>query len=417
MAEQGQPGAQNPAAAQQANPQPAQPAQAAQHAQAAQAAQPAAAQPAPAQAPDATQLLLQSMALLTQSMTQLASATQANNSSKAVQKPAPFKGEQGGEARRFLAAFTMWAMTQGASLNHLDAAGNAVGPRNDQWIRTVLSYLQDDAALWATPAMEQLTLGHMPFNNDWNEFRSQFKARFESVDEAVDAKERLRKLYQGSLTVPEYAARFKELAGRTGYSGADLRDRFYEHLSDAIKDELVHTARPIGTLEELITVTADIDVRVRQRRAEKARQQGRTLPTPSTRTPAAVHTTPFTPAARDPNAMDVDATRTREDFNRFMRGKCYGCGSEAHVKKDGGHDREICNYCRRAGHREVVCMDKFLKKPRSQRASATVEGEGEAQTAASTSTPSAVDTSVLLAQLMEQQKLLAEQIAALQQSF
>ena len=53
----------------------------------------------------------------------------------------------------------------------------------------------------------------------------------------------------------------------------------------------------------------------------------------------------------------------------------------------------------------------------SQRVSATVEGEGEAQTAASTSTPSAVDTSVLLAQLMEQQKLLAEQIAALQQSF
>ena len=408
---QGQQGAQNPAAAQAA--QAAQPAQA----QAPQVAQPAAAQPAPAQAPDPTQLLLQSMALLTQSMTQLASATQANNSSRAVQKPVPFKGEQGGEARRFLAAFTMWAMTQGASLNHLDAAGNAVGPRNDQWIRTVLSYLQDDAALWATPAMEQLTLGHMPFNNDWNEFRSQFKARFESVDEAVDAKERLRKLYQGSLTVPEYTARFKELAGRTGYSDADLRDRFYEHLSDAIKDELVHTARPIGTLEQLIPVTADIDVRVRQRHAEKARQQGRTFPTPPTRTPAAVHTTPFTPAARDPNAMDVDATRTREEFNRLMRGKCYGCSSEAHVKKDGGHNREICNHCRRAGHHEVVCMDKFLKKPCSQRVSATAEGEGEAQTAASTSTPPAADTAGLLAQLMEQQKLLAEQIAALQQSF
>ena len=62
-------------------------------------------------------------------------------------------------------------------------------------------------------------------------------------------------------------------------------------------------------------------------------------------------------------------------------------------------------------------MDKFLKKPRSQRASATAEGEGEAQTAASTSTPSSADTAGLLVQLMEQQKLLAEQIAALQQSF
>ena len=357
------------------------------------------------------------MTLLTQSMAQLASATQTNSTSKAVQKPAPFKGEQGGEARRFLAAFTMWAMTQGASLNHLDAAGNAVNPRNEQWIRTVLSYMQDDAALWATPAMEELTRGHTPFNNDWNEFRQQFKARFESVDEAVDAKERLRKLWQGSLTVPEYAARFNELAGRTGYSGADLRDRFYDHLSDAIKDELVHTARATGTLEELVTVTADIDIRVRQRRAEKARQPGRTPVTTSTRVPAAAHITPFAPAARDPNAMEVDATRTREEFNRLMRGKCYGCGSDAHVKKDGGHDREICNYCRRVGHRELVCMDKFLKKPRSQRAAATTEGEEEPQTAASTSNPAAVDTSALLAQLLEQQKLLAEQIAAIQQSF
>ena len=65
-------------------------------------------------------------------------------------------------------------------------------------------------------------------------------------------------------------------------------------------------------------------------------------------------------------------------------------------------------------------MDKFLKKPRSQRASATTEGEGEpqsSQTVASTSTASMTDTSALLAQLLEQQKLLAEQIAAIQQSF
>jgi hypothetical protein len=35
---------------------------------------------------------------------------------KAVQKPSPFKGEQGGDARRFLAVFTMWAMAQGTNL-------------------------------------------------------------------------------------------------------------------------------------------------------------------------------------------------------------------------------------------------------------------------------------------------------------
>jgi hypothetical protein len=87
--------------------------------------------------------------------------------------------------------------------------------------------------------------------------------------EVVDAKERLRVLWQDSSTVPECTALFKELMTRTGYSSVDLRDRFYEHLGTRIKDELVHTAHPISTLDELITVTSDIDIRVRQRCAER----------------------------------------------------------------------------------------------------------------------------------------------------
>ncbi|EJF59605.1 hypothetical protein DICSQDRAFT_64916 [Dichomitus squalens LYAD-421 SS1] len=352
-------------------------------------------------------------------MAQLANSTTGANSLKAVQKPSPFKGEQGGEARRFLAAFTLWAMSQGSTLNHVDATGNAISARDDQWIRAVLSFMQDSAALWATPAMEEITQGTTPFKGLWTEFRTQFKARFETVDEAVDAREHLRTLWQGSMTVPEYAARVNELSTHTGYSKADLRDCFYEHLADSIKDELVHTARPIASLEDLITVSSDIDVRVRQRRAERDRQRGRTTTTTTTVKPTApLHTTPFVPPSRDPNTMDINATRTREEFNRLMRGKCYGCGSTAHVKKDGGHDRDICGYCRRIGHRETVCMDKFLKKPRSQKLAATEEGPEEPQVAASTSTSAeAGATNALIAQLMEQQKALADQLASLQKSF
>ncbi|EJF62762.1 hypothetical protein DICSQDRAFT_135718 [Dichomitus squalens LYAD-421 SS1] len=339
------------------------------------------------QPPDPMTVLLQSMTLLTQSMAQLANSTTGTSSLKAIQKPSAFKGEQGGEARRFLAAFTLWAMSQGSTLNHVDAMGNAISARDDQWIRAVLSFMQDSAALWATPAMEEITQGTTPLKGSWTEFRTQFKARFETVDEAVDAKERLRTLWQGTMTVPEYAAWFNELSTRTGYSKADLRDRFYEHLADSIKDELVHMARPNASLDDLITVSSDIDVR----------------PT------APLHTTPFAPPSRDPNAMDIDATRAR---------RCYGCGSTAHVKKDGGHDRDICGYCRCVGHRETVCMDKFLKKPRSQKLAATEEGPEEPQVAASTSTSAdAGATNALIAQLMEQQKALADQLASLQKSF
>ncbi|EJF60333.1 hypothetical protein DICSQDRAFT_137645 [Dichomitus squalens LYAD-421 SS1] len=335
------------------------------------------------QPPDPMAMLVQSMTLLTQSMAQLAASTTGANSLKAVQKPSPFKGEQGGEARRFLAAFTLWAMSQGLTLNHVDAMGNAISARDDQWIQAVLSFMQDSAALWATPAMEEITQGTTPFKGSWTEFRTQFKARFETVDEVVDAKEHLRTLWQGSMT-----------------------------------DELVHTARPIASLEDLITVSSDIDVRVCQRRAERDRQRGRTATTTATKPAVPLHTTPFMPPTRDPNAMDIDATRTREEFNRLMRGKCYGCGSMAHVKKDGGHNWDICGYCRRVGHRETVCMDKFLKKPRSQKLAATEEGPEEPQVAASTSTSAdAGATNALIAQLMEQQKALADQLASLQKSF
>ena len=71
------------------------------------------------------------MAQLAEAMATLANVSTmqlANNlgKAKAVQKPSPFKGEQGSDARRFLAAFTMWAMAQGTALNVVDRQGDAV---------------------------------------------------------------------------------------------------------------------------------------------------------------------------------------------------------------------------------------------------------------------------------------------------
>jgi hypothetical protein len=70
--------------------------------------------------------------------------------------------------------------------------------------------------------MEEFADGGVPFNNDWQRFCAQFKARFETMDEAVNTKEKLRVLWQDSSTVPEYAALFKQLMAHTGYSSADL---------------------------------------------------------------------------------------------------------------------------------------------------------------------------------------------------
>jgi hypothetical protein len=252
----------------------------------------------------------------------------------------------------------------------------------------------------------------------------QFKARFETVDEAVDAKEKLRVLWQDSSSVPEYAALFKQLMARTRYSSADLRDRFYEHLSTRIKDELVHTARPIDTLDELVTVASDLDIRLCQRRAERDRERKRSgVTTGTTATQTSLPSNPFLSPVTESTAMDVDATHTCEEFLRRMRGKCFGCGSSVHAKKDGSHDRDLCAYCKRVGHREIVCMDKFLGRPKGQKAAA-MEGESEVEVEEEVGTPEeesewgqsiAATQAKSLAQLMEQQKTLADQIAALRE--
>jgi hypothetical protein len=375
--------------------------------------------------PDLWGQVLQNTATLAEVSTMIL----ANNLSKAkaVQKPSPFKGEAGSDARQFLAAYTMWAMAQGTALNTVDRQGHAVTLRDMEWIRAALSYLQDDAAVWASPAMEEFANGGVPFDGQWQTFRNEFKARFETVDEAVDAKERLRVLWQDTSTVPEYAALFKELMARTGYSPADLRDRFYEHLHPRIKDELVRTARPIDTLGQLISVASDIDVRLRQRRAERERERKRSgTSTGASNVQVGPPGPSFTPfVSPEPISMDVDATRTREGFLRLMRGRCFGCGSSDHAKKDGRHDRDLCAHCKKTGHRELVCMDKYLKKPKGQKAAATaddddspIEGSGGESEGPSQATAAAtISSSITLAQLKDQQKVLAEKIAALELDF
>jgi Retrotransposon gag protein len=267
--------------------------------------------------------------------------------------------------------------------------------------------------------MEVFEGGHIPFGSVWEDFRMQFRARFETANEMVDAKDKLRLLWQGQTTVPEYAAQFKQVMGRTGYSVADLQDRFYEHLAPRIKDELVHTARPIGTLDELINVASDIDARVRQRRTEKEREKRRSeLNTGTTTVSQPLSNKPFLAPTADPTAMDVDAMHTREEFLRRMRGKCFGCGSTTHTRKDGNHEHEICKFCQHVGHREPVCMDKFLGKPKGQKAAMTMEEEDPYEEDMSEEEPeeleeaqAAATSDDALAQLLEQQKALTEEIA------
>ncbi|EIN03296.1 hypothetical protein PUNSTDRAFT_78417, partial [Punctularia strigosozonata HHB-11173 SS5] len=164
----------------------------------------------------------------------------------------------------------------------------------------------------------------------------------------------MKHLTQGKGTVAEYISEFREIQGQTEYSKEDLLSRFWDGLSDSMKDDLSKSSLPIETLDNCMNSAATLDRRIRQRQAEK---RGVRI-----QAPFASSTVSHTPA-RDPMAMDIDATRTVQSYIDFMRGKCYGCGSKDHIKRDGNHERDVCNHCHKTGHRSTVCRSKYFGRP------------------------------------------------------
>ena len=122
--------------------------------------------------------------------------------------------------------------------------------------------------------------------------------------------------------------------------------------------------------------------------------------------------------------------KTKADYMKFMEGKCFGCGSKEHTKKEGHHERDVCNHCRKMGHRSPICFTKYIGKP-GKLASAATTSDSTTTTNNSQTPPSSSTTSVsatalakdsktqadLLAQLMKQIEAQDAQIKALSASF
>ena len=214
----------------------------------------------------------------------------------------------------------------------------------------------------------------------------------------------------------EYISKFDQYTGQTGWSDTNHRTRFYDGLNEQLKDNLAISDCPIAQLQELKAATQILDQQMRQREAEK---KGCTY-----------HTTSQA-RSKDPNAMEVDASCQKEERNRrtymaFMKGKCYGCGSTDHAKKNGKHERNICGHCKKVGHRSPVCFSKYLGKLIAAKAAASQENPEapasgkEKATASATQNAPAKDSkgqADLLAKLMAQIKEQSAQIDVLKAFF
>ena len=282
--------------------------------------------------------------------------------------------------------------------------------------------MEDEARTWALPYLEDLSQGGSPFTGDYDNFVAAFNKCFAPHDSTETARDALKHIKQGKNSVAEYQAQFNQFTSQTGWSDADHRTRFYDGLSEAIKDSLAITDRPIRTLTELKKAAQVLDQRMRQQMAEKT---GKSLhPTNNT-------------TSKNSDAMEVDATRQQQSgkevrnwktYLAFMKGKYYGCGSTDHTKANGNYERDVCNHCRKVGHRSPVCQSKYLGKPAAAKAAATEQEQPTPSTLmangkalVSGTTPALAKDSKgqadLLAQLMAQIKEQGAQIEALKASF
>src|ERR1700761_8954796 len=283
--------------------------------------------------------------------------------------------------------------------------------------------MEDEARTWALPYLEEIASSGTPFGGDYNEFIRAFNKHFAPMDSAEAARDVLKSLKQGRDSVVEYQAKFDQFTNQTGWSDANHRTRFYDGLNETIKDNLAISDRPIGMLAELRQAAQILDQRMRQRQAEKS---GKLM-----------HNTPHT-TSKAPDAMDIDASRQQQQpgkekrmrytYLSWMKGKCFGCRSTDHAKKDGKHEHDVCGHCKKVGHRSLVCMAKYMGKPivakaaateQTAASSSTTDPKGKASVSATTPAPAQNSKAQadLLAKLMAQMQEQSAQIEALKLSF
>ncbi|VDC06529.1 unnamed protein product [Peniophora sp. CBMAI 1063] len=264
-----------------------------------------------------------------------------------IEKPAKFKGDgsiaqNASGARAFIAAFTNFA----ANNVKLSPGGT---PKQSAWIQSFLSFMDGPAREWAVPYLEAIADKKDPWAS-WDECKKAFSTCFSVIASDETARDRINKLQQGNRSLPDFAAKFAAVGALTGYNNADLMRHFRKGLKPSFSEKLAIRGGKYTKLSELIDVASQLynDLYEEDRRHKNSTGSG-------------------SQSADYGEAMDIDALRqgskkNRFDFIKWMKGRCFGCGSQDHNKSDCTRIRSgaACGYCGRIGHFQDVCQDKYL---------------------------------------------------------
>ncbi|KAK1218530.1 hypothetical protein PQX77_018788 [Marasmius sp. AFHP31] len=192
-------------------------------------------------------------------------------------------------------------------------------------IRDVFKANKDEGAIIAKPTTFKGNADDVarnvafPFEGKWETFEKQFKVRFGSANEKVDAIWELEQMKQGNKAVTLYCQDFRDAGVKTGLSDANLMICFQSGLNLEVKKLLVTMDLAQGDPKDLDNLE---DCSCRAERALEAEGN-------STQKHTEITTT--TISATQTNPVGGNG-KTCEDFMRAMCNSCYGCGATDHTK-------------------------------------------------------------------------------------
>lgn len=344
--------------------------------------------------------------------------SQGDKKVSVVEKPKTFAGKDSESARLFRHAFLVWAKNNSNTFALRDAQGNVVSTGgvptldSNKCISSALSYMTDDAAVWARPHIEKVSAGTPPFP-DWDKFIEAFKAKFEPIDATTEAKNRIQSMRQGKRTFASLISEFETWSPRTGWTDMDLFDRLKGAMNSDYLQRLSYFPDVATDYAKLREYGLKIDLQLSDLHNNKANL----APTTSTTSTGRQTTAPF----RDPNAMDIDASnfdsafenaKSEDDIRRvhrsMMRGRCKVCASKSHQFSEERHPNVTCNHCQKKGHWAKVCLNRLLGKPAVQAAKATTDSAPAASASISATDDRGAEIAALRDALALQQKHMAE---------
>ncbi|KAK4689460.1 putative transposase, partial [Tremellales sp. Uapishka_1] len=248
-----------------------------------------------------------------------------------VKEPDTFHGSDPSELPSFLTQAKMYLHFKEAQF-----------PDDYSKVLWTASYLRGNAFAWWEPTFNAPKRDQPDWVYDYEEFLDELRQAFGDPNRKKTAERELRRLRQGTSSVPEYYSRFLRYRAAVDWNESALRAQFEEGLNYTIKQAISIRDDEPDTLHDLVRVAIKIDNNVRVLRDSSDRRAMTKYDRPSSdqverssrptedRQHVSKPDRPFRASSPGPPVRTFDGERQR----RFSDGKCFLCDKTGHRASD-----------------------------------------------------------------------------------